>query len=222
MTATDRPCVLASGGLDSAVALVEAARDRGPVAPVYVRSGLAWERAEMYWLDRFLQTLPAGAAEALVVLEVPVGDLYGAHWSVTGAAPPDAESPDEAVYLPGRNILLLAKTGVFAAASGYGSIIMGPLATSPFPDATRTFFDAMGQALGVGMGRNGPIRVETPLAGLQKPDVIRRGAGLRLDLTFSCLAPREDFRHCGACNKCAERQRGFAEAGVPDLTDYAG
>lgn len=213
--------MLVSGGLDSAVALAEAARDRGPVVPVYVRSGLAWERAEMYWLERFLQTLREGGAEPLVVLDVPVADLYGDHWSVTGERPPGGDTPDEAVYLPGRNILLLSKTGVFAVGAGCGSIVMGPLATSPFPDATAAFFAAMGRALGEGMGIDGSLPIETPLAGLTKPDVVRRGAHLRLDLTFSCLDPAGDHRHCGICNKCAERKRGFAEAGVEDPTEYA-
>ncbi len=223
MSGGGRPCVLVSGGLDSAVALAETARDRGPVAPVYVRSGLTWERAEMYWLDRFLQTLPRNRVEPLAVLEAPAGDLYGDHWSVTGARAPDADSPDQAVYLPGRNLLLLAKTGVFAAAEGCGSIVMGPLSTSPFPDATPAFFETMGTAIGLGMGRGMALPIETPLAGRTKPEVVRRGAqaGVRLDLTFSCLAPTPELGHCGVCNKCGERRRAFAAAGVEDPTEYA-
>jgi 7-cyano-7-deazaguanine synthase len=42
---------------------------------------------------------------------------------------------------------------------------------------------------------------------------------LPLHLTFSCINPIED-RHCGNCNKCAERKNGFAAAGIPDLTAY--
>ena len=210
-------CVLASGGLDSAVALAEAARS-GPVAPVFVRSGLVWEPAEMYWLGRFLQTI---GAPALVVLDLPVADLYGAHWSLTGDDPPDSESPDDAVYLPGRNLLLLSKAGVWAVENGCVAIVMGPLAANPFPDGTRAFFDAMGEAMGLALGLAGPLPVETPLAGLAKADVVRRAAGLPLELTFSCLSPAPDHRHCGACNKCAERRSGFAEAGVPDPTEYA-
>ncbi|MGH7572128.1 MAG: 7-cyano-7-deazaguanine synthase [Gemmatimonadota bacterium] len=214
-------CVLVSGGVDSAVALAEAVRGPDPVLPVYVRSGLVWEPAEMYWLDRFLPSLPGEALEPLEVLEMPVEDLYGQHWSLTGEEPPDAASPDKAVYLPGRNLLLLAKTGVLAAGRGCRSIVMGPLAANPFPDGRREFFDRMGEALGLAMGRDGPLAIETPLAGLSKPEVIRRGAGLRLDLTFSCLDPTPDHLHCGRCNKCAERMWGFREAGVPDPTEYA-
>lgn len=221
MPGPDRPCVLLSGGLDSAVALAEAARDRGPVVPVYVRSGLVWEPAEMYWTDRFLQTLPESSVEPLILLDLPVDDLYGDHWSVTGDEVPGADTPDEAVYLPGRNLLLLSKVGVLAAERGCGSIVSGSLAANPFPDGRRPFFDAMGEAIGLAMGLDGPLPVETPLAGLGKPEVVRRGAIWRLDLTFSCVDPESDHRHCGVCNKCAERRSGFEEAGVADPTEYA-
>jgi 7-cyano-7-deazaguanine synthase len=213
-------CVLVSGGVDSAVALAEAARGPMPVLPVYVRSGLAWEPAEMYWLGRFLPSLEAPGLLPLEVLEVPVRDLYGDHWSVSGEDPPGRASPDEAVYLPGRNLLLLAKTGVLAARRGCRAIVMGPLAANPFPDGRRVFFDRMGEAVGLAMGLEGPLPVETPLAGLSKADVMRRGRNLRLDLTFSCLSPGLDHRHCGRCNKCAERTRGFAASGVEDPTEY--
>jgi len=220
----DRPCVLLSGGIDSALALVEAARDRAPVTPVYVRSGLVWESAEMYWSMRLLQALPGGAAEALVVLDVPVGDLYGEHWSVTGKGIPGAETPDAAVYLPGRNLLVLSKVGVFAGERDLGAIVVGSLAANPFPDARPEFFEAMGRAIGLGMGLGGPLPVEAPLAGLSKAEAVRRAAeaGVPLALTFSCLAPTRGHGHCGACNKCAERKLGFAEAGVPDPTLYGG
>ena len=217
MNGKRKRCVLVSGGLDSAVALAEAARE-GPVAPVYVRSGLVWESAEMYWLQRFLQTI---RAPALVVLDLPVSDLYGAHWSLTGDDPPAADTPDEAVYLPGRNLLLLSKAGVWASGNGCASIVMGPLAANPFPDGTRAFFDAMGEAIGLAMGLGGPLPVETPLSGLSKTEVVHRAAALPVELTFSCLKPTPDHRHCGECNKCAERHRGFAKAGVADPTAYA-
>lgn len=46
--------VLASGGLDSCVMLRELAAREAPVIPVYVRTGLLWESAEIYRLERFL------------------------------------------------------------------------------------------------------------------------------------------------------------------------
>ena len=79
----------------------------------------------------------------------------------------------------------------------------------------------MARTIGLAMGLDRPLPIETPLAGVTKGEVVRRGAGLPLELTFSCLSPTADHRHCGMCNKCAERRRGFAAAGVPDPTVYA-
>src|SRR4051812_49976525 len=90
--------VLASGGLDSAVLLAESLGDHAAVHPLYVRCGLAWEPAELDHLRRFLTAVAAPALRPLHVLEVPVADLYGEHWGLTGRGVPGADMPDEAVF----------------------------------------------------------------------------------------------------------------------------
>jgi 7-cyano-7-deazaguanine synthase len=170
------------------------------VWPVFIRHGLRWEALELCALRRFLK---AAQLPAPVVLDLPVRDLYGRHWSVTGKGTPGARSADAAVYLPGRNLLLLAKAAVFCAQRGIGTIAVGSLAGNPFPDATPKFFRDF--------GRVARVRVIAPYRRLTKVQVLRRGRGLPLHLTFSCLAPRRG-RPCGCCNKCAERQRAFQSA----------
>src|SRR5947209_16985524 len=101
--------VLISGGLDSAILLGESLRSHAAVHPLYVRTGLAWEAVELAHLRRFLEAVRGPALQPLQVLDVPVSDLYGSHWSITGRGVPDAHSPDDAVFLPGRNVLLLGK-----------------------------------------------------------------------------------------------------------------
>src|SRR5438309_12122396 len=91
--------ILTSGGLDSAILLAEALLRYATVHPLYVRQGLSWETAEMVHLQRFLELVACPALAPLEVLDLPVGDLYGGHWSVTGQKVPDADSPDEAVFL---------------------------------------------------------------------------------------------------------------------------
>src|SRR5262245_38943613 len=94
--------VLTSGGLDSAILAAETARDHATVQPLYIRNGLRWEATELDYLRRFLQAIRRPALLPLQVLELPVADLYGEHWSISGRDVPDADSPDEAVFLPGR------------------------------------------------------------------------------------------------------------------------
>ena len=64
-----------------------------------------------------------------------------------------------------------------------------------------------------------PLEIVTPFSSLSKTEVIDLGRALPLELTFSCIRPVGE-KHCGGCNKCAERRRSFAEAGVKDRTDY--
>src|SRR5690242_7601455 len=156
--------VLVSGGLDSAILLGEAVRDAAAVQPLYVRHGLYWEAAELQHLRRFLDAVRAPALRPLVVLEMPVADLYGGHWSLTGQGVPDADSPDEAVFLPGRNVLLLAKAMLWCHLHGVPAVALAPLGSNPFPDATPAFFDTYQDVVNRGIG--GAVRVLRPYAGL--------------------------------------------------------
>jgi 7-cyano-7-deazaguanine synthase len=215
---SDITCVLASGGLDSAVLLARLLRAGGRVWPVYLRCGLAWEAAELYWLRRFLRAVRSPALLPLSLLDVPVRGAYGAHWSITGRGVPGARSADAAVELPGRNGLLLTHAALAAARRGVTRLAVGTLRGNPFRDASPRFFRTMAAGLTQALGR--PIRIAAPLRRLTKRQLIRSSASLPLALTFSCLNP-SGVRPCGACNKCAERRRAFRDAGVTDPTRYA-
>jgi 7-cyano-7-deazaguanine synthase len=217
--------VLVSGGLDSAVLLAqEAARAGGDaVQPVYVSVGLAWEAAERDALDRLLAAPPlAGRVRPLASLAVEMRDVYAAtHWAVTGDAPA-YHTPDEDVYLPGRNIVLLGKAGVYCAVAGLDRIVLGTLGHNPFADATPGFRAAMARTLSLGLGR--PLAIDAPFAEMNKEDVVRRGLalGVPFEHTLSCMSPREVRGvHCGTCSKCRERHDAFAAAGLSDPTEYA-
>ena len=149
--------VLASGGLDSAVLVAELLREGRVVHPMYIHFGLAWEDTEEEHLRRFLATLDSSELRPLVVLQLPVQPLYESHWSVSGRDVPDEDTADDAVYLPGRNLLLLAQPAVWCALHDVHAVALGTLKGNPFPDSTREFFDefaalaqrAMGHALEV-------------------------------------------------------------------------
>ena len=210
--------VLTSGGVDSAILVADLRRRHAAVHPIYVRFGLAWEAAEEAHLRTFLDTLTDPAPCPLVVLEVPIAAVYGSHWSLSGEDVPDERTTDDAVYLPGRNLLLLSLPSVWCALHDVHTIALGTLKGNPFPDATDTFFTNFGALAQRAMDH--ALEVVTPFAGFGKADVLELGRGLALERTFSCIDPT-DGRHCGRCNKCAERRHGFSAAGIEDATDYA-
>jgi 7-cyano-7-deazaguanine synthase len=220
MDLTNYIAVLCSGGLDSVVLAADLAQGSG-VVPFYVSVGLAWEAEEAGALNRVLQAPPfaGGRVAPLVPLAFDMRDVYpGSHWAVRGVAPA-FDTPDEDVYLEGRNVILFSKTAVYMARHGMSRLAIGTLAGNPFPDATPAFFDAMSRALVEGLAA--PIAIDAPYAQMTKADVIARGArlGVPLELTLSCMQPAGGL-HCGRCSKCRERRDAFNAARVEDRTVY--
>ena len=213
--------MLLSGGLDSAVLLMEEAA-AAEVQPIYVQAGLAWESAEREAIVRFTDASGlASRVRPLAVLSVDMTDIYPrSHWAVQGQ-PPGYHTPDEDVYLPGRNVILFGKAAVYCAAASIGRLVIGTLDHNPFPDATPAFRAAMQTALSLGLAH--ALSIEAPYAGLSKAAVIRRGKalGAPLALTLSCMKPSKGVTHCGLCSKCRERHLAFVETGVEDPTTYA-
>lgn len=209
-----------SGGLDSAVLLRDALRSYRRVQPLYVRSGLVWESVEIGRLRSLLRTLRSTRLMPLAFVDVPMGDLYDGHWSMSGRRAPGFDAGDASVYMPGRNIALFSKAATYCGLHRIPVLISGILDANPFPDGSPAFFRAMGRALSLGLGA--PIRILAPFRRLSKDRVILRGRGLQLGLTFSCIRPATGGRHCGRCCKCAERIQAFRRAGMADPTVYAG
>lgn len=222
--------VLLSAGLDSAVLAASEARG-SHVQPIYVSAGLAWEASELAALEQLLAHPPyTGRTEPLARLSFTVQDLYPAsHWAIRGE-PPAFDTPDEHVYLTGRNVALLSKAAIFCAQHGIGRIALGPLAGNPFPDATEDFFGAMARALSLGLAH--PLAIDAPFAAMHKSAVIRLGVelGVPFAMTLSCMNPRlrqgcggqaPSVEHCGRCSKCRERRDAFAGAGISDPSAYA-
>jgi 7-cyano-7-deazaguanine synthase len=212
--------VLFSAGLDSAVLAADALERDGRVRPVYLSVGFAWEEEERAMAARLFAQPPfAGRVDPLVTLSFDMRDVFPpSHWAVRGE-PPAFDSPDEDVYIHGRNVILASKAAVYLSREKISRLLIGTLACNPFPDATPEFFAAMGRALSLGL--DAPIAIAAPFSTLHKSDVIRRGVelGVPLELTLSCMQARDGL-HCGQCSKCRERRDAFREAGVSDPTSY--
>ena len=212
-----KACVLVSGGIESSVLLWDAASRYESVTPVYVQNHLRWEYAELFCLKNFLRHLKSDKLKTLKIIDLFINDLYGTHWSITGTKVPGANSKDEDVYLPGRNIALLAKVAIFAALQDIPSIEVGVLKSNPFSDGSKVFFSKMSEVLSLGLNKE--ITVTAPFLKYRKEEVIMMGKRLPLEFTFSCINPK-GYEHCGECNKCSERKKGFFAVGVVEKTKY--
>jgi 7-cyano-7-deazaguanine synthase len=219
MPVSNQPAValLLSGGLDSAILLSRLLVEGHWVRPIYIRTNAAWEPEELTAVDRYLSAVNSPRCEVLVTLQLPLDDLYGDHWSITGNGSPDDSTPDEAMYLPGRNPLLLVKAAVWCQMHGIDELALATLSSNPFSDATDEFFAAFEGALALA-GQS--VQIVRPFAALHKRDVMLLGRRLPLQHTFSCIAAVGGL-HCGRCNKCAERKAAFAMADMADPTVYA-
>ena len=209
---------LVSGGVESC-ALIEALLERdASVIPLYVRGGLRWESVELARLKRWLARRRNPRLQPLMIRPLSLRALHAGHWSTTGRGVPSHRSADAAVYLPGRNVWLLTLAATVATQRRCRAVALGTLHGNPFGDATPEFFRAMAAALSQALSH--PLQIIAPLRRLAKMQLIQRFPSLPYHLTFSCINPC-GTRHCGRCNKCAERQRAFRAAHMPDPTQYA-
>ena len=209
--------VLLSGGVDSSILVAHLLDQSFTVQPFYIRSNLVWETSEYAAANRFLAALKAPGLQTLITLELPLQDLYQGHWSITGQNAPDAESPDSAVFLPGRNALLVIKAALWCQLHDIDRLALAPLRNNPFADATPEFFTSLQAAL----NRSGlrVLEIIRPFAGMSKQQVLLLGNGYPIELTFSCISPVSGL-HCGVCNKCTERKKVFRVLNRRDPTHY--
>ena len=131
-------------------------------------------------------------------------------------------------YVPARNAIFLSLCLGWAEAAGARDLFIGvnALDYSGYPDCRPEFIQAfegvanLATKAGVEGGR---FTIHTPLIAMTKADIAREAARLGLDagMSWSCYDPAPGGRHCGLCDSCRLRARGFAEAGLPDPTDYA-
>lgn len=210
--------VLLSGGLDSCILLGHLLERGQRVRPFYVHSQLLWQAEELRAAKDFLRAVASPRLQELVILELPLTDLYGDHWSITGDGVPDGSTADDAVYLPGRNPLLLIKAALWCRLHGIGRLALAVLSSNPFADASPDFFRDFESALACATGD--VVEILRPFEDLDKRRVMQLGRRLPLGLTFSCISPVAGL-HCGVCNKCAERNVAFGLLGVIDPTRYA-
>jgi 7-cyano-7-deazaguanine synthase len=217
--------VLLSGGLDSMVA-GGLAREAG-----YHVLALTIDYNQRHRVELQAAAKVAAALNAMSHIVLPL-DLTAFGGSALTA---DLEVPKGGVgssipitYVPARNTIFLSLTLGLAEVSGASDIFIGvnALDYSGYPDCRPEFIDAFQKmaTLATKAGVEGrPLRINAPLQHMSKADIVREAQRLGLDagLSWSCYDPAPGNRHCGLCDSCRLRSKGFEEASLPDPTDYA-
>jgi len=131
-------------------------------------------------------------------------------------------------YVPARNTIFLSLALGLAEASGARDIFIGvnALDYSGYPDCRPEFIEQFERLanLATKAGVEGDrFALHAPLQHMSKAEIAREAERLGLDaaMSHSCYDPLPDGRHCGACDACRLRAKGFAEAGISDPTVYA-
>ncbi len=217
--------VLLSGGLDSMVAAASARQAGFGLLALSVDYNQR-HRVELEAAARIARAL--GAARH-IVLPLDLSAFGGSALTADIDVPKDGVGPGIPItYVPARNTIFLSLALGWAEAMGAHDLFIGvnALDYSGYPDCRPEFiasFEAMA-ALATRDGVEGRgFTVHAPLQNMTKADIVREAARLGLDagLSWSCYDPTPQGEHCGLCDSCRLRQRGFVEAGIADPIRYA-
>jgi 7-cyano-7-deazaguanine synthase len=218
--------VLLSGGLDS---MVTAALAREAGFRLYALT-LDYNQRHRIELDAARAIAARLGAERHIVLPIDLAAFGGSALTGDIAVPRSGveEGAIPVTYVPARNTIFLSLCLGWAEAAGARDLFIGvnALDYSGYPDCRPQFVRAFeylaNRATKAGV-EGDRFTVHTPLIAMTKADIAREAARLGLDaaMSWSCYDPAPDGRHCGLCDSCRLRARGFAEAGLPDPTLYA-
>lgn len=221
--------VLTSGGLDSTTVLAMV-RDAG-----YALHCLSFDYGQRHCFELEAARRVARAFNARQHLIIPMDltAIGGSALTADIAVPKErnAEQMSQAIpvtYVPARNTIFLSFALAWAETLPAEHIFIGvnALDYSGYPDCRPEYIEAF-QAMAnlatkAAVEGRLKIRIETPLIGMSKAQIIRTGSALGVDfsMTHSCYDPSPRGISCGHCDSCILRRKGFEAAGVEDPTVY--
>lgn len=230
MLANNRRCVLLlSGGLDSTTLLALASHEGWSVHALTVRYG----QRHMAEIEAARRIASKYNVAQHIVTDIDLR-AFGGSALTSDVSVPKARSLDAigegipVTYVPARNTIFLSFALAWAEVIGASDIFIAvnALDYSGYPDCRpeyiRAFESMANLATKAGVEGTSQFRIHTPLISMTKADIVRTGAALGVDFaaTLSCYDPDDDGRACGECDACLLRQKGFAEAGIADKTNY--
>jgi 7-cyano-7-deazaguanine synthase len=216
--------VLLSGGLDSMVC-AGIAREQGYSVIALTVDYNQRHRVELEAARR----IAAQLAERHILLPLDLRAFGGSALTSEIDVPKDGVGEGIPVtYVPARNTIFLSLALGLAEASGARDLFIGvnALDYSGYPDCRPEFiaeFETLANlATKAGVEGDG-FTIHAPLQDMSKAEIAREAQRLGLDaaMSHSCYDPLPDGRHCGRCDACRLRSKGFAEAGIADPTAYA-
>ena len=223
--ALPKAVVLVSGGMDSCVT-VAMARETHRLAFVHAGYGQLTERRERQAFDAIADFY--GVSERLVASLDYFKQIGGSALTDRGIGVPEdgagtaPSGPIPPTYVPFRNAHFLSVSVSWAEVLGATAVFIGAVAedSSGYPDCRPEYYHAFEDLVRVGTRPETRIRIATPVIGMRKSEIVRRGIklGAPLDLTWSCY--QGDDVACGVCDSCRLRLAAFAEAGVTDPIPY--
>lgn len=230
MNADRTAVILLSGGLDSATVLAIAKRDGFRPITLTFRYGQR-HSAEIEVAGRIAE---ASGVERHVIADIDLRAFGGSALTADIDVPKhrtDAEigTGIPITYVPARNTVFLSFALALAETTGSLDVFIGvnALDYSGYPDCrpefVKAFENVMNLATKAGVEGATPFTLHAPLIDMTKADIVRTGTALGVDYgkTLSCYDPTPEGRHCGACDACHLRQKGFHDAGITDPTEYA-
>ncbi len=226
MASSNLAVVLVSGGLDSMVSAA-AAREAGFGV---LALSVDYNQRHRVELDAARRVATAVGAVRHIVLPLDLSAFGGSALTAAIDVPKDGVGEGIPVtYVPARNTIFLSLALGWAEAMGARDLFIGvnALDYSGYPDCRPEFiaaFEGLAE-LATKAGVEGePFRIHAPLQHMTKADIVREGArlGLNMGLSWSCYDPAPGGVHCGLCDSCRLRSKGFVEAAIPDPTIYAG
>jgi 7-cyano-7-deazaguanine synthase len=220
----EKAIVLLSGGLDSMVCAA-IARERGFEVLALTVDYNQRHRIEIEAARRIASSL----ADSHVVLPLDLRAFGGSALTSDTAVPKEGVQPAIPItYVPARNLIFLSLALAFAEAEGARDLFIGvnALDYSGYPDCRPEFVEGFEHLARIATkaGTEGrDFTIHAPLQHMSKADIAREAARLGLDaaLSHSCYDPLPDGSHCGLCDACRLRSKGFVEAGIADPTRYA-
>jgi len=221
---TKTAVVLLSGGLDSMVCAA-IAREQG-----YSVSALTVDYNQRHRVElEAARKIASELADRHIVLPLDLRAFGGSALTADLEVPKDGVGNGIPVtYVPARNTIFLSLALGLAEASGARDLFIGvnALDYSGYPDCRPEFvaqFEKLANLATKAGVEGDAFRIHAPLQYMTKSDIAKEADRLGLDaaMSHSCYDPLPDGRHCGRCDACRLRSKGFAEAGIADPTVYA-